>query len=1058
MRPTPETNEPQVDHNTTADNDMIWTGCKHNGTEVFYAGTSRALGTSSVQAGKLNRTSQSQGPLESSELITNNANRPMYGLSDLFRVVAADSNNPPVFTDGATQTRSFAEAEGDTAAVSEVTIGDPFTATDSDTDALAYTLGGTDAGSFTFDTGTGQIKQKTGEIYDYEAKSAYSVTVTVHDGTASVTADVTINLTDVSEAPVQMAMPTVTPRSGSTSALDVNWVAPPNEGRPPITEYWLQYQESGDPTTLLSASRVSGMFTNTTIAGLEPGTAYEVQVRAVNDDGDGAWSPFGEGTTTLPSLGPRMTVQDGSDGEDSNFIHFQIHFSETLTENIFFDYTTSIESSDTAEANDFDAESATGYRVQSGSDYAGITVEPNDDDIYEGDETFTITFSNLVNVHAIGNGATATGTIIDNETQPTLDVSPASATEGDPITFTVDLIGPLTEDDVTFDYATSRSGDNSEADDFTATSGTGTITAGSTTTTFTVPTHDDGTNQVGSIYEGDETFTVTISNPTIAGISQATAKGTILDDERFPRVSFASNNLLVSEQAGDVSNFISFNIVPASENPEQVSLLITGTATSGDDYSPQSDTVDFPRLASQQGRIITIIDDSQFEIEETVIITMVGASNDTQIELTDITRTLIITDNDDPPVLSFDETEITVNEDAGPVVLTVNKVGLTQVTATVDYETRQRTGLTVAVEGDDYIATSGTLTFQPNETSKTISVPIINDNVYEEFPERFDVFLENPSHADRPSNPYAAGVSIASEDPEPRASMANVTASEPTGTMTLTLKLNRPSQADISYVTNNNDQYRSGTATIEDDYQISYAESDSAFITVRAGQLTGTFDITLIEDDLEEPDETVELRWQKRTASMATPDEINFVGTITDDADRPRGPTNLTATPDGTNEIDLTWQAPTDIGTSDISGYKIQSSPNGTSNWTDLVPNTHRTITNYSDSGLSPGTNRYYRIRAINASGAGSASNIASATTADKTVSFGAAQYTASENGATARVTVELSAAVDVTIPIRIQHRNGASSADYSGVPRRLIFEHGTTITLVHRHGSRRLR
>ena len=213
----------------------------------------------------------------------------------------------------------------------------------------------------------------------------------------------------------------------------------------------------------------------------------------------------------------------------------------------------------------------------------------------------------------------------------------------------------------------------------------------------------------------------------------------------------------------------------------------------------------------------------------------------------------------------------------------------------------------------------------------------------------------------------------------------------------------------------------------------------------RAGQLTGTFDITLIEDDLEEPDETIELRWQKRAASMATPDEINFVGTITDDADRPRGPTNLTATPDGANEIDLTWQAPTDIGTSDISGYKIQSSPNGTSDWTDLVANTYRTITNYSDSGLSPGTNRHYRIRAINASGAGSASNVASATTADKTVSFGAAQYTASENGATARVTVELSAAVDVIIPIRIQHRDGASSADYSGVPRRLIFEHGTT-------------
>ena len=34
----------------------------------------------------------------------------------------------------------------------------------------------------------------------------------------------------------------------------------------------------------------------------------------------------------------------------------------------------------------------------------------------------------------------------------------------------------------------------------------------------------------------------------------------------------------------------------------------------------------------------------------------------------------------------------------------------------------------------------------------------------------------------------------------------------------------------------------------------------------------------------------------------------------------------------------------------------------------------------------------------------------------------------------------------DVTIPFRVQHRAGATSADYSGVPRRLIFEDGNTI------------
>ena len=109
----------------------------------------------------------------------------------------------------------------------------------------------------------------------------------------------------------------------------------------------------------------------------------------------------------------------------------------------------------------------------------------------------------MVNVYGTGDNLTATGTIIDDETQPELSIFDASATEGEAIEFTVLLIGDLTEEDVTFEYATSReSDDNSESNDFTPTSGTGTITAGSTYTTITVPTHDDGFNDANSSLRG----------------------------------------------------------------------------------------------------------------------------------------------------------------------------------------------------------------------------------------------------------------------------------------------------------------------------------------------------------------------------------------------------------------------------------------------------------------------------------------------------------------------------------------------------------------------------
>ena len=751
------------------------------------------------------------------------------------------------------------------------------------------------------------------------------------------------------------------------------------------------------------------------------------------------------GTITDNDSGAQLTIQDASADESSGSIAFRIDLSETITQDVTFDYTTSIGASDTAEADDFDPESATTHTLPAGFSTGLMAIDLNDDNLYEGDETFTVTISNPVNASIAD--ATATGTITDDETQPTLEIFDASATEGDDIIFLVDLIGPLTEDDITFNYATSRqSDDNSEADDFTRTTGTGTIAAGNSAAIITVPTYDDGTNGPNSLYEGNETFTFTIFNPTVAAILHATAKGTILDDEDVPTASFRAGAQSAPENSGTINNFIQFDIAPLTERSAQISLTITGTATAGQDYETPDTTLTLSPDQNQFSEPITITDDNVYELQEAITVQLVAVSDNIQIDPTSGTKTLYIQDNDDQPVLSFDDIDIDFDETAGTAILTVNKTGLTDVTARVDYATGQGYIPPHATQGEDYEATSGTLTFQPGETSKTILVTILDDNVYEQHRQIFSVNLDNPSEAALPPATASATIRIHSEDPQPMASMANVTASEPTGTMTLTLKLNRPSHEDISYLTNDNSEYRSGTATIVDDYEISYDALDSAFITVLAGQLTGTFDIPLIEDDLEEPDETVELRWQKRAASIATPDELNFVGTITDDADRPRGPTNLTATADGANEIDLTWQAPTDIGTSDITGYKVQSSPNGTSNWTDLVPNTHRTITNYSDSGLAPGTNRYYRIRAINASGAGSASNVASATTADKTVSFGAARYTASENGATARVTVELSAAVDVIIPIRVHHRDGASSADYSGVPRRLIFESGTTI------------
>ena len=94
-------------------------------------------------------------------------------------------------------------------------------------------------------------------------------------------------------------------------------------------------------------------------------------------------------------------------------------------------------------------------------------------------------------------------------------------------------------------------------------------------------------------------------------------------------------------------------------------------------------------------------------------------------------------------------------------------------------------------------------------------------------------------------------------------------------------------------------------------------------------------------------------------------------------------PTNLVAEAHDTSRIDLDWDPPDDDGGAAITGYRIEMSPNGTSGWRNLVDDTKDTRTDYSHTGVDPGTTRYYRVSAINSAGTGRPSRSASATTFD---------------------------------------------------------------------------
>ena len=235
------------------------------------------------------------------------------------------------------------------------------------------------------------------------------------------------------------------------------------------------------------------------------------------------------------------------------------------------------------------------------------------------------------------------------------------------------------------------------------------------------------------------------------------------------------------------------------------------------------------------------------------------------------------------PELSYADSNITVGESAGPATLTVELDRASTGTVTVDFATSDLGNIsTHATAGEDYTASSGTLTFTSGQTSKTITVPILDDTDYEQT-ERFRVTLSNTTGATLPAP--SANVNIADDETVPTASLEDVTVDEGAGTMRLTLRLSHPSQADVTYVTSSINV--AGTATQGDDYDDFLLEpGGTAEITVPGGDLSQTFDITIVDDTANESDETIDIGWQKSVNDDVTPTTINFLGTITDN-DRP---------------------------------------------------------------------------------------------------------------------------------------------------------------------------
>jgi len=213
--------------------------------------------------------------------------------------------------------------------------------------------------------------------------------------------------------------------------------------------------------------------------------------------------------------------------------------------------------------------------------------------------------------------------------------------------------------------------------------------------------------------------------------------------------------------------------------------------------------------------------------------------------------------------------DVTVTEGTGgttTATFTVTRTPAVATTSTVQYATANGTATAPA----DYTATSGTLTFNPGDATKTIAVNVVADNI----DESDETFVVNLSNATGASINRAQGTATIIDDDTSTISIADAPNTFEGSTAFFTVTLSVPSATSIVV----NFSTADGTATAGTDYT-----ATTGSVTFVPGQVTNTIAVHTLSDPTLEPNETFFVN----LTSTTTITRAQAVGTIVDSANVP---------------------------------------------------------------------------------------------------------------------------------------------------------------------------
>lgn len=419
-------------------------------------------------------------------------------------------------------------------------------------------------------------------------------------------------------------------------------------------------------------------------------------------------------TPTGPCLSvPDVTVAEGDTGVVN--AEFNVSLSASSSQTVTVDYRVVARNAQ----NGADFTAATGnLEFLPGTTSRTVQIPVAGDLLDEDNETFQFVLSNPVNASVIDPVATAT--IADNDLPPSLSIADVSVVEGTgavPTRIAVNVgLSAVSGRRSKFGYSL-RDGTAVAGADFAPLAGSLVLLPGQSTAQIMIDIAAD------AFVEPDETFSVLLTDPTNLTIPDNESAVSILNDDVGGSVQFSASSVTASE-SDDTATLTVSRTGGAAAGVVVAYAVSGGSATPNRDFLSVSGKLYFAAGESTKTIVVPLLDDVVDELPiETIEFSLteifgggvLGAQRTAVIE---------VGDDDSAPAISASDISVTeLNSGSTTATFTIQLRSVSDLSVSVGYTTANGT----AVAPGDYASVSGTLTFAPGETTKTISVTVVGD-------------------------------------------------------------------------------------------------------------------------------------------------------------------------------------------------------------------------------------------------------------------------------------------------------------------------------------------